>query len=65
VVVVNKPHLRVDAEELREFLRPHLARFQIPDDFEWVDAIPKTATGKFLKSHLREMFKDRESKTPG
>ncbi len=64
VAVVNRPGMQVDAIELREFLRPKLARFQVPDDFEWLDAIPKTATGKFLKTRLREMFKDRVSTTP-
>jgi acyl-CoA synthetase (AMP-forming)/AMP-acid ligase II len=30
-----------------------------------VGAIPRTSTGKFLKTKLREDFKDRVSKTPG
>jgi fatty-acyl-CoA synthase len=45
-------------------MRPKLARFQLPDDFEWVDAIPKTSTGKFLKTRMREMYRDRVSATP-
>ncbi|CAN7749149.1 long-chain fatty acid--CoA ligase [Variovorax sp. LjRoot84] len=65
VVVVKRPGAEVDAAVLREFLRPKLARFQLPDDFEWVDAIPKTATGKFLKTRMREMYRDRVSVSPG
>ena len=65
VVAVRKPGAEVDSESLREFLRPKLARFQLPDDFEWVDALPKTSTGKFLKTKLRDMFRDRASQTPG
>ncbi|MDM0113849.1 long-chain fatty acid--CoA ligase [Variovorax sp. J22R133] len=64
VVLVKRPGAEVDAPALREFLRPKLAKFQLPDDFEWVDAIPKTSVGKFLKTRLREMFKDRVSISP-
>ncbi|HEX5805279.1 MAG TPA: AMP-binding protein, partial [Macromonas sp.] len=65
VVAVRKPGAEVDSESLREFLRPKLARFQLPDDYEWLDALPKTSTGKFLKTKLRDMFRDRASQTPG
>ena len=64
VVAVRRPGAEVDAPALREFLRPKVARFQLPDDFEWVDAIPKTGTGKFLKTRLREMYRDRVSQSP-
>jgi fatty-acyl-CoA synthase len=64
VVAVRRPGAEVDGAALREFLRPKLARFQLPDDFEWVDAIPKTATGKFLKTRMREMYRDRASQSP-
>jgi fatty-acyl-CoA synthase len=63
VVAVRRPGGTVDAAGLRTFLQPKLARFQLPDDYEFVDVLPKTSTGKFLKSKLREMFKDRPSKT--
>ena len=65
VVLVKRPGSTLDAAQLREFLRPKLARFQLPDDFEWVDAIPKTSTGKFLKTRMREMYKERISVSPG
>jgi len=64
VVAVRRPGAEVDDAALREFLRPKLARFQLPDDFEWVEAIPKTATGKFLKTRMREMYRDRVSRSP-
>ena len=44
------------AEELREFLAPNFAKFWLPDTFEFVDEIPKTAVGKFRKTALREQF---------
>jgi fatty-acyl-CoA synthase len=30
----------------------------VPDAFVFIDAIPRTTTGKFLKSALRERFKN-------
>jgi fatty-acyl-CoA synthase len=43
-------------EELRDHLSKHFAKWQLPDRFEFVDAIPRTATGKFKKTELREKF---------
>ena len=43
-------------EELRDFLAPSFAKFWLPDRFEFVDEIPKTAVGKFRKTALREQF---------
>ncbi|MBA5686674.1 long-chain fatty acid--CoA ligase [Rugamonas apoptosis] len=65
VVAVRRAGAEVDAAELRAFLATRLARFQVPDDYEWVDSIPKTATGKFLKAKLRETYQDRVSSTAG
>ena len=65
VVIVRHPGKDVAADDLREFLRPKLASFQLPDDFEFVDEIPKTGTGKHLKTQLRDTYRTRESKTPG
>lgn len=44
------------ADELREHLAQEFARWQLPDRFEFVQAIPCTATGKFKKSQLRTQF---------
>ncbi len=43
-------------DELREFLSGQFAKWWLPDAFEFVDEIPKTAVGKFRKTALREMF---------
>ena len=42
--------------ELREHLARDFAKWQLPDRFEFVAAIPCTATGKFKKTQLREQF---------
>ena len=55
--VVLKPGQRLDKPALAEHLARHgFARWQVPDRFEFIDAIPRTSTGKFWKLKLREMF---------
>jgi fatty-acyl-CoA synthase len=55
-VVVLKPGANASGEELREFLMPQFAKWWLPDRFEFVAEIPKTAVGKFRKTALREQF---------
>jgi fatty-acyl-CoA synthase len=49
-------------EELREFLEPQFAKWWLPDAYEFVDEIPKTAVGKFRKTALREQFAGEPAK---
>ncbi|QKO21723.1 3-(methylthio)propionyl-CoA ligase [Rhodoferax sp. BAB1] len=58
VVVVKKPGAEVSKEELLQFYEGKTAKWQIPDDVIFVDAIPLGATGKMLKTRLRETLKD-------
>ena len=55
-VCVLREGQTVSGEELREFLADKFAKWWLPDRFEFVDEIPKTAVGKFRKTALREMF---------
>lgn len=55
-VVVLKPGQTATAEDLRAHLAPRFAKFWLPDAVLFVDAIPKTSTGKMLKATLREQF---------
>ena len=55
-VVVFRAGQSADADELREFLAPNFAKWWLPERFEAVDEIPKTAVGKFRKTALREQF---------
>ncbi len=50
-VVLNESEC-VSEEELKEFLKEHLAHFKIPHYFEFVDELPKTRTGKIDKKKL-------------
>ena len=63
VAVVKKPDAQVSREELLAFYEGKTAKWQIPDDVVFVDAIPIGATGKMLKTKLREQLKDY--KLPG
>ena len=58
VAVVKKPGAEVTREELLKFYEGKIAKWQIPDDVVFVDEIPLGATGKMLKTRLREQFKD-------
>jgi acyl-CoA synthetase (AMP-forming)/AMP-acid ligase II len=57
-VVVRAATSDVEAEELRQFLADHFAKFEIPDRFVFVDALPKTSVGKFDKKVLRARVSD-------
>jgi len=37
-------------------LQKHFARWQLPERYEFIDAVPRTSTGKFWKLKLRERF---------
>jgi fatty-acyl-CoA synthase len=56
-VVVLKDGEEATAEDLLSYLEGDFAKWQLPDAVEFVDEIPRTATGKFLKMELREQFK--------
>jgi len=58
VAVVKKPDAVVSREELLAFYEGKTAKWQIPDDVVFVDAIPLGATGKMLKTKLREQLKN-------
>ncbi|WP_295523915.1 3-(methylthio)propionyl-CoA ligase [uncultured Pseudacidovorax sp.] len=63
VVVAKKAGAEVTREELLKFYEGKTAKWQIPDDVVFVDAIPLGATGKILKTRIRELLKDY--KLPG
>jgi fatty-acyl-CoA synthase len=54
--VVLRDGMQASPEELREHLGSDFAKWQLPDRIEFIDAIPRTATGKFKKTALRERF---------
>ncbi|HUN44969.1 MAG TPA: 3-(methylthio)propionyl-CoA ligase [Stellaceae bacterium] len=56
LVVVPKEGRRPEKEAILDFLRARLAKWAVPDDVAFVTEIPHTATGKILKTRLREIF---------
>ena len=58
IAVVKKPGADVSRDALLAFYDGKTAKWQIPDDVVFVDAIPLGATGKMQKMKLREILKD-------
>ena len=58
IAVVKKPGMDVGVAELLAFYDGKTAKWQIPDDVVFVDAIPLGGTGKMQKSKLRELLVD-------
>jgi acyl-CoA synthetase (AMP-forming)/AMP-acid ligase II len=58
LVVVKKKDTQVTREELLKFFEGKVAKWCMPDDVVFVEQLPHTATGKLLKTKLREDFKD-------
>jgi fatty-acyl-CoA synthase len=57
LIVVKKAGAEVSREELLRFFEGKIAKWWLPDDVAFVDAIPLGATGKMLKTKLREQFR--------
>ena len=58
LIVVLRPNASVSREELLHFYDGKIAKWWMPDDVAFVDALPLGATGKILKTKIREQFKD-------
>lgn len=58
LLVVRKPGSGVTAADIQAHLAAHVAKWWLPDAVLFVDELPHTATGKLLKTALRERYKD-------
>lgn len=58
VAVVVREGQQVTAEELREFLADKVAKWQLPENWTFVEEVPKTSVGKFDKKRLRSAHAD-------
>jgi fatty-acyl-CoA synthase len=54
--VVLREGMDAGPDELRKHLGNEFAKWQLPDRIEFIEAIPRTATGKFKKTALRARF---------
>lgn len=55
-IIVLQPGAKVTEAEIIEFCRSEMAHFKAPKAVEFVEALPKTATGKLQKYRLRELY---------
>lgn len=63
LVVMKKPGAQLTREELLAHYEGKVAKWQVPDDVVFVETIPLGATGKMLKSRLREQFREHRLPT--
>ena len=54
--IVFKKGQQATEEELAAHLEGRFAKFWLPDAYVFVEQIPRTSTGKFLKTKLRETY---------
>ena len=63
LLVVRRPGEDVTREALLTFFEGKIARFWMPDDVVFIEALPTGATGKIQKNKLRELFKEHKLPT--
>jgi acyl-CoA synthetase (AMP-forming)/AMP-acid ligase II len=55
-IVVRTPATEVTAEELLAYARERIAGYKLPKSIDFVEALPRTPTGKILKRELRAPY---------
>jgi fatty-acyl-CoA synthase len=60
LILVKKPGADLTRDEALDFLKPRVAKWWLPNDVVFVEQLPHTATGKLLKTKLREEFGKHE-----
>ena len=60
-VIALRPDHKASADELSDHTVERLARYKVPRQWEFVDALPRNATGKVVKERLRQQFADRRA----
>ena len=63
LLVVKKEGADVTPEQIVSHLAGQVARWWLPDEIVFVDSLPHTATGKLLKTALREQYKNHKLAT--
>ena len=63
LLIVRKEGATTSTDEIRAYLAQHVAKWWLPDEILFVDSLPHTATGKLLKTALREQYKDYQLET--
>jgi acyl-CoA synthetase (AMP-forming)/AMP-acid ligase II len=55
-VITLKPGAKLTDKEIIDFCRQRLAHYKAPKSVEFIDALPKNASGKILKRELRQRY---------
>ena len=63
LIVAKKPGAEASAADILSIYEGRVAKWWTPDDVQFVESIPLGATGKILKTRLREQFKDYQLPT--
>jgi fatty-acyl-CoA synthase len=63
--VVRREGCSCTPDALREHLAARVAKWWIPDEFVFIEAVPKTSVGKFDKKVLRRQLSEGELNPPG
>jgi len=58
LIVIRKKGAELTKDEMLKYLDSRIAKWWMPDDVVFVEELPHTATGKLLKTKLREQFRD-------
>ncbi len=48
----------LSSSAVQEFLRGKLANFKVPKDIQFLDALPREASGKIFKGKLRDLYRE-------
>jgi len=63
LLVVRKPGAQLTREDMLAYFEGRVAKWWMPDDVVFLEALPHTATGKLLKTKLRDEFKNHKLPT--
>jgi acyl-CoA synthetase (AMP-forming)/AMP-acid ligase II len=58
LIAVRRPGSELTKSDLLDYLAERVAKWWLPDDVVFIEELPHTATGKLMKTALRERFKD-------
>jgi acyl-CoA synthetase (AMP-forming)/AMP-acid ligase II/uncharacterized membrane protein len=59
--VVTRSGAKLSEDEVKEYVKSNLARYKVPREVEFLDELPRNATGKVLKRELKEMHDGAEA----
>ena len=65
LIVTPRPDCRPEREALLSLLAEHFPRWMLPEDVVVIAELPHTATGKVMKTRLRELYSNHRSPNAG